>query len=119
MLKDLKLRSLTTDSKLSLLILLWILDKIVMMILFLMFQWVGTLPKPWWILAKQNPHSCLLMKRKSPEDRLKKYMDHKYNQSNITTLLNMVQSVVKENEELKNRLAIVEQILHMHLPIIE
>ena len=59
------------------------------------------------------------MKRKSPEDRLKKYMDHKYNQSNVTTLLNMVQSVVKENEELKNRLAIVEQILHMHLPIIE
>ena len=59
------------------------------------------------------------MKRKSPEDRLKKYMDHKYNQSNITTLLNMVQSVVKENEELKDRLAIVEQILHMHLPIIE
>ena len=59
------------------------------------------------------------MKRKSPEDRLKKYMDHKYNQSNITTLLNMVQSVVKENEELRNRLAIVEQIMHMHLPIIE
>ena len=59
------------------------------------------------------------MKRKSPEDRLKKYMDHKYNQSNVTTLLNMVQSVIKENEELKNRLAIVEQILHMHLPIIE
>ena len=25
----------------------------------------------------------------------------------------------KENEELKSRLAIVEQILHMHLPIIE
>ena len=59
------------------------------------------------------------MKRKSPEDRLKKYMDHKYNQSNITTLLNMVQSVVKENEELKNRFAIVVQIFHMDLPIIE
>ena len=59
------------------------------------------------------------MKRKSSEDRLKKYMDNKYDQSNATTLLNMVQSVVKENEELKNRLAIVEQILHMHLPIIE
>jgi len=59
------------------------------------------------------------MKRKSAEERLKKYMDHKYNQSNITALLNMVESVVKENEELKDRLAIVEQILHMHLPIIE
>ena len=59
------------------------------------------------------------MKRKSPEDRLKKYMDRKYDQSNITTLLNMVQSVIKENEELKDRLAIVEQIMHMHLPIIE
>jgi len=59
------------------------------------------------------------MKRKSVEDRLRKYMDHKYEQSNISTLLNMVQSVIKENEELKSRLAIVEQILHMHLPIIE
>ena len=59
------------------------------------------------------------MKRKSPEDRLKQYMDHKYDQSNITSLLNMMQSVMKENEELKDRLAIVEQIMHMHLPIIE
>ena len=59
------------------------------------------------------------MKRKSEEDKLKKYMDHKYDQSNITSLLNMMQSVMKENEELKDRLAIVEQILHMHLPIIE
>ena len=59
------------------------------------------------------------MKRKSPEDRLKKYMDHKYDQSNITSLLNMMQTVMKENEQLKDRLAIVEQILHMHLPIIE
>ena len=59
------------------------------------------------------------MKRKSPEDRLKKYIDHKYDQSNITSLLNMIQTVMKENEELKNRLAIVEQIMHMHLPIIE
>lgn len=59
------------------------------------------------------------MKRKSPEDRLKKYMDHKYDQSNITSLLNMMQTVMKENEELKDRLAIVEQIMHMHLPIIE
>ena len=59
------------------------------------------------------------MKRKSAEDRLKQYMDHKYDQSNITSLLNMMQSVMKENEELKDRLAIVEQIMHMHLPIIE
>jgi len=59
------------------------------------------------------------MKRKSSEDRLKAYMDRKYEQSNITVLLNMVQSVIKENEELKERVAILEQILHMHLPIIE
>jgi len=59
------------------------------------------------------------MKRKSPEDRLKKYMNYKYDQSNITSLLNMMQTVMKENEQLKDRLAIVEQILHMHLPIIE
>ena len=59
------------------------------------------------------------MKRKSPEDKLKKYMDHKYDQSNITSVLNMMQTVMKENEELKDRLAIVEQIMHMHLPIIE
>ena len=59
------------------------------------------------------------MKRRSSEDRLKAYMDHKYEQSNITTLLNMVQNVMKENEELKERVAILEQILHIHLPIIE
>ena len=59
------------------------------------------------------------MKRKSSEDRLKAYMDRKYDQNNITALLNMVQSVIKENEELKERVAILEQILHMHLPIIE
>ena len=58
------------------------------------------------------------MKKKS-EDRLKAYMDEKYAQSNMTTLLNMVQTVMKENEELKQRVAILEQILHMHLPIIE
>ena len=59
------------------------------------------------------------MKRKSSEDRLKAYMDRKYDQNNITALLNMVQSVIKENEELKEMVAILEQILHMHLPIIE
>ena len=59
------------------------------------------------------------MKHKSPEDKLKAYMDHKYEQSNMTALLNMVQNVMKENEELKERVAILEQILHMHLPIIE
>ena len=41
------------------------------------------------------------MKRKSSEDRLKTYMNRKYEQNNITTLLNMVQNVIKENEELK------------------
>ena len=57
--------------------------------------------------------------KKNSEDRLKSYMDKKYAQSNMTTLLNMVQTVMKENEELKQRVAILEQILHMHLPIIE
>ena len=54
-----------------------------------------------------------------PEKRLKQYMKDKYESNNVTTLLNMVQTVVKENEELKERVAILEQILHMHLPIIE
>jgi len=45
-------------------------------------------------------------------------MNKKYEQKNITTLLNMVETVIKENNELKERLAILEQILHMHLPII-
>ena len=57
--------------------------------------------------------------KKNSEDRLKAYMDEKYAQNNMTTLLNMVQTVMKENEELKERVAILEQILHMHLPIIE
>jgi Trp operon repressor len=57
--------------------------------------------------------------KSSPEARLKKYMQDKYENNNITTLLNMVQTVMKENEELKERVAILEQILHMHLPIIE
>ena len=59
------------------------------------------------------------MKHKSPEDRLKAYMDHKYEQNNITALLNMVQNVMKENEGLKERIAILEQILHTYLPIVE
>ena len=46
-------------------------------------------------------------------------MKDKYESNNVTTLLNIVQTVVKENEELKERVAILEQILHMHLPIIE
>ena len=57
--------------------------------------------------------------KKNSEDRLKSYMDNRYPQSNMTTLLNMVQTVMKENEALKERVAILEQILHMHLPIIE
>ena len=58
------------------------------------------------------------MNRK-PDKRLRDYMDKKYPQDNITTLLNMVQTLVKENEDLKGRVAILEQILHMHLPIIK
>jgi len=57
--------------------------------------------------------------KKNSEDRLKAYMNKNYPQSNMTTLLNMVQTVMKENEALKERVAILEQILHMHLPIIE
>ena len=53
------------------------------------------------------------------EDRLKRYMQQKYDNKNITTLLNMIETVVRENNDLKERLAIVEQIMHMHLPIIE
>ena len=57
--------------------------------------------------------------RQSPESKLRKYMQDKYQNNNITTLLNMVQTVLKENEELRERVAILEQILHTHLPIIE
>ena len=46
-------------------------------------------------------------------------MNKKYDQRNITSLLNMIQTLMKENEELKERVAILEQILHMHLPILE
>ena len=46
-------------------------------------------------------------------------MQDKYESNNTTTLLNMVQTVMKENEELRERVAILEQILHTHLPIIE
>jgi Trp operon repressor len=53
------------------------------------------------------------------EDRLKRYMQQKYDNRNITTLLNMIETVIRENNDLKERLAIVEQIMHMHLPIIE
>jgi hypothetical protein len=31
----------------------------------------------------------------------------------------MIETVIRENNDLKERLAIVEQIMHMHLPIIE
>ena len=59
------------------------------------------------------------MRSKLIEEQLRNYMRKKYDNNNITTLLNMVETVVKENNELKERLAVVEQILHMHLPIIE
>ena len=58
-------------------------------------------------------------RKRNPENRLRSYIDNKYEQNNMTTLLNMIQTVTKENEELKERVAILEQILHMHLPIIE
>lgn len=35
------------------------------------------------------------------------------------TLLQMIQTLMKENEDLKQRVSILEQILHMHLPIVE
>jgi len=57
--------------------------------------------------------------RRNSEDKLRKYVKDKYQSNNMTTLLNMVQTVVKENEELRERVAILEQILHTHLPIIE
>tara|TARA_Y100000310_G_C20450022_1_gene700249 strand:+ start:655 stop:834 length:180 start_codon:yes stop_codon:yes gene_type:complete len=57
--------------------------------------------------------------RLDSEAKLKQYMQDKYENNNITTLLNMIQTVIKENNELKERVAILEQILHMHLPIIE
>ena len=34
-------------------------------------------------------------------------------------LLQMIQTLMKENEDLKQRVSILEQILHMHLPIVE
>ena len=56
------------------------------------------------------------MKLNKIEKRLKNYLDNKYNQDNITTILNMLQNVLKENEELRERVCILEQILHLHLP---
>jgi len=53
------------------------------------------------------------------ENRLKNYMTNKYPDTNITTLLNMIHTLIKENDELKERVAILEQILHAYLPIIE
>jgi len=46
-------------------------------------------------------------------------MKSKYNNRDISTLLGIVENLVLENKELKKRLAIIEQILRMHLPIIE
>tara|TARA_R100000700_G_C3056873_1_gene73499 strand:- start:289 stop:480 length:192 start_codon:yes stop_codon:yes gene_type:complete len=59
------------------------------------------------------------MKRSGSERRLKKYLENKYEQNNIANLLNVMHSLMQENEELKERLSIVEQILTMHLPIID
>ena len=44
---------------------------------------------------------------------------HVLNVVSDQALLQMVQTLMKENEELKQRVSILEQILHMHLPIIE
>ena len=46
-------------------------------------------------------------------------MKSKFNNRDISTLLGIVENLVLENKELKKRLAIIEQILRMHLPIIE
>ena len=59
------------------------------------------------------------MRSKLIEEQLRNYMRKKYDNNNITTLLNMIETVIRENNELKERLRVVEQILHMHLPIIE
>jgi len=44
---------------------------------------------------------------------------HVLNVVSDQALLQMVQNLMKENEDLKQRVAILEQILHMHLPIVE
>ena len=44
---------------------------------------------------------------------------HVLNVVSDKALLQMVQTLMKENEDLKQRVAILEQILHMHLPIVE
>ena len=53
------------------------------------------------------------------ERKLKDYMTEKYPPTNIETLMHMIQSLIKENEELKKRVDVLEKILRMHLPIIE
>ena len=44
---------------------------------------------------------------------------HVLNVVSDQALLQMIQTLMKENEELKQRVSILEQILHMHLPIVE
>ena len=46
-------------------------------------------------------------------------LKHALNVVSDQGLLQMVQTLMKENEELKQRVSILEQILHMHLPIVE
>ena len=46
-------------------------------------------------------------------------LKHVLNVMSDLALLQMVQTLMKENEDLKQRVAILEQILHMHLPIVE
>ena len=46
-------------------------------------------------------------------------LKHVLNVVSDQALLQMVQTLMRENEDLKQRVAILEQILHMHLPIVE
>ena len=46
-------------------------------------------------------------------------LKHVLNVMSDQALLQMVQTLMKENEDLKQRVSILEQILHMHLPIVE
>ena len=46
-------------------------------------------------------------------------LKHVLNVMSDPALLQMVQTLMRENEDLKQRVSILEQILHMHLPIVE
>ena len=46
-------------------------------------------------------------------------LKHVLNVMSDPALLQMIQTLMRENEDLKQRVSILEQILHMHLPIVE